>query len=211
MNKINQARASRIYLSLGATAALGILLGCGEIGGAGQCNGVDVTGMCVTLDSIQPVNVQGENTNDVDIFQDPDCDGDPETFDPEPFGSHGATVTISANLMPGVTSPPAPGFVTWEKYTVEYDPSPTNINFAPPLNIQEFGETIKVNADSSTESTLEMMPLPIKEQYVIDSGGFETTSYTVIYTFTGKTQFNQEIALKGSTSIIVGAFANCGS
>ncbi|MBI3994574.1 MAG: hypothetical protein HY349_01225, partial [Nitrospirae bacterium] len=150
MNKVNRARVARIWLSLGATAALGIALGCGEIGGAGQCFGVEVTGLCLTVDSIVPTDtaVSNEDTSAVDAFQF-DCDPDPNVVEVEPIGPHSAKVTISATLMPGVTSPPAPAFVTLEGYTVAFSANPNNSGSSPVLTGLIRTESIKINADST--------------------------------------------------------------
>jgi len=211
VNKVNQARALRVWLSLGATAALGILLGCGEIGGAGQCFGVDVTGLCLTVDSIVPTDtaVSNEDTNAVDAFQFSDCDGDPLTLDFEPIGPHSAKVTISATLMPGVTSPPAPAFVTLEGYTVEFFPNPNNSGSSPALTGLIRTESVKINADSSLTATFELVPLDTKVEYVTNGGDTLPMNYSAIYTFTGKSQFFQDLVIQGATNFDIGSWDNC--
>lgn len=190
-----------------------LAVGCGEIGGAGQCNGVDSTGMCVTLDSIQPNDtVTGFGiTSDVDAFQTADCDGDLTTVDPELFGKHAADVQFTAFLMPQVTSPPAPAFVTWQSYTVEYIASPTNLVTAPALSTQVFApDNIKLDADSFVKWTMEFVSSQTKAEYVAGGGSsWPPAYYTAIYTFSGTTQFNQGIVLKGSASFSIGNYNNC--
>jgi hypothetical protein len=212
VNKVNQARALRIWLSLGATAALGVALGCGEIGGAGQCFGVEVTGACVTIDSVVLTDtINNVDTSSVDAFQTADCDGDLSTIDAEPFGAHSAKVTFTVTLMPGVTSPPAPAFVTYTGYTIEYVESPTNLVTAPPLSTQIFAMRLKVDADSSVTDTVPFMLSQTKKEYRDGDGSrVPSASYTAIYTFIGTTQFLQDVVVKGSTAFTIGGFDNCG-
>lgn len=198
-------------LGLAGVGLAAVLYACGEVGGAGQCNGVDVLGACMTIQSIAPQDGSGESTNDVDAFQNPDCDGDATTSDSEPFTSHTAVVTLTMDLMPNVTSPPAPEFVTIEGYSVTYTPSPTNTVSAPPLTGQTFGETIKIGAGETVEAELEMVPLQIKDEYVAAGGAFEGAIYRAVYTFQGKSQFNEEFAIGGNTTFTIGAFNNCGA
>jgi hypothetical protein len=214
VNKVNKAVRLRIWLSLGATAVLGAALGCGQVGGAGQCNGVDVVGACVTVDSVVPTDPVGFGgpTPDVDAKQEADCDGDPSTVDPEKFGEHEATVTISAALMTGVNSPPAPAFITFTSYTIEYVPSSTNLVATPALTAQSFGPTsLKVNTDGSQAPfTLEFVNFQTKKEYV-DGGGslYPPASYSAKYTLKGTSQFNDDVVLIGSTTFNIGDYNNC--
>jgi hypothetical protein len=183
--------------------------GCGEIGGAGQCNGVDVTGLCITLESISPSSGGGESP-DVDAFLNPDCNGDGVADDPEVFTKHDARAVFSAILMPGVDSPPAPAFVTFTNYTVTFQSSPTNQVTAPALNGHIFSAgQIKVNADSSVTATLEMIPIQTKDEYVNNGGSPIPAIYTATYTITGTTQFNKDVVLTGTTSFNIGNFDTC--
>ena len=190
-----------------------LLLGCGEIGGSGQCFGVDATGMCLTIDSIQPTDtVTGfGDTSDVDIFQNPDCDLSTPEFETEAFGGHSADVSFTAALLEGVSSPPAPAFMTFETYTIEYVASPANTVTTPVLTTQFFSaNSLKINADSSITATFEFVPIPTKDEY--NSGGGDPSSvaiYTAFYTFQGKSQFNQDVVLKGSAGFNLGNFDNC--
>lgn len=212
MNKVNKTRTWRIWLSLGATAVLGAALGCGQVGGAGQCNGVDVTGMCVAVDSVQPTDtVTGfGDTSDVDAFQNPDCDGNPATVDPEKFGKHSAKVTFSTKLMTGVTSPPAPAFVTWENYTIEYIASSTNTVNAPALTAHSYAaDSIKVNANESVTATLELVSIQTKDEYVKSNGSSLPAIYSAVYTIKGTSQFNEDVVLKTSVSFNIGDYNLC--
>lgn len=214
MNKINQARASRIWLSLGATAIVGIALGCGQVGGAGQGSGVDETGVFVSINGIVPTDtaVSGKDTSDVDAFQTADCDPTTPVLDVEPFGKHSAKVAITATLMPGVTASPgpAPSSITFTHYQVDYTASPTNSVSAPALTSQPFNRTFLVNTDgSSLEETLEFVPIQTKVEYVSGGGSPTPAIYTAKYTITGTTEFNQPVVLIGSTDFNIGDFNNC--
>lgn len=213
VNKVMRITAGRIWLPFAATAFVGLAMGCGQIGGAGQCNGVNITGMCVTVDSIQPTDtVTGfGDTSDVDAFQSADCDGDPATSDPEKFGKHSAKVTISATLMTGVSSPPAPAFVTWTGYTIDFVASSTNLVSAPSLSSQAFAaDNLKVNADTPTTWTFEFVPSQTKSEYANNSGPqWPPATYSAIYTFKGETQFKQDVEIKSSASFNIGNYDLC--
>ncbi len=196
---------------LGAMLGL-ILAGCGEVGGSGQCNGVDVIGACVTIDSIQARDaVNAADTTSVDVSQNADCDGDPTTVDPEKWGDHSGSVTVSLALMPGVDSPPAPAFVTLTSYTVEYFPSPTNTVSAPPLTTMAFSASnVKVNAGESVTTSLQLVPTQTKVEYRNSGGSLVPAAiYTAAYTIHGTSQFNQDFVLKGQVGIELGSFDNC--
>jgi hypothetical protein len=211
VNKVNKAVKLRIWLSLGATAVLGAALGCGQVGGAGQCNGVDVVGACVAMESVVPTDPVGfgGDTSDVDAVQTNPCPG---TTTAEKFGEHAAKVTISASLMKGVNSPPAPAFITFTSYTVEYSPSSTNLVSAPALTAQSFGPiTMKVNADgTSVTNTLEFVNFQTKEEYVSTGGSlYPPATYSAKYTLQGTSQFNQDVVLVGSASFNIGDYDSC--
>ncbi|MBI3610669.1 MAG: hypothetical protein HY204_08220 [Nitrospirae bacterium] len=209
MKKSNSATLWRAWRMLGTMAVLGLALGCGTVGGSGQCNGVDATGACITIDSIAPFDsISGKDTSSVDVIGAADCG----TGKAEPFGDHSAKVTISATLMTGAKSPPAPGFIDFNGYTVLYTPSSTNLVTAPPLTTMSFpGAKIHVNTDgSSVTTTLELMNTQTKTQYVSGGGSlYPAATYTATYTITGTTQFNQEVILIGSTTISIGNYDNC--
>jgi hypothetical protein len=222
VNKVTGIKTSRVWLSLGVTALLGLALGCGSVGGAGQCDGVDVSGTCIVISSIVPTDPVGfgDDTPDVDAIQD-QCDpGPPAVF--EPWGEHGAKLTISATLMPGVTAPPAPAFITLTSYTVDYTASPTNLDPQPPLTSQSFGPTtLALNTDGTVVTfTLEFVNIQTKVEYAPFNGGTPNVqvlpaptpgNYSAKYTIKGKTQFNDEFTLVGGTTFNISDYDNCSS
>jgi hypothetical protein len=113
--------------------------------------------------------------------------------------------------MSGVTSPPAPAFVTWENYTIEYFASTSNQVNAPALIPHSFAaDSLKVNADESVTATLEFVSSQTKEEYENNNGSFWPPAiYTAVYTFKGTSQFNQEVALKTSVTFNIGAYDLC--
>jgi hypothetical protein len=214
VNKVMRVTGGRKWLPLAATAMVGLALGCGQIGGAGQCNGVDVTGACVTVDGVVPTDPVGfgSDTPDVDAVQEADCDGDPTTVDFEKFGEHDAKISLSANLMTGVNAPPAPAYITFTSYTIEYIPSSTNLVAAPALTTQSHGPiSMKVPTDgTSVTDTLEFVNFQTKKEYV-DGGGslYPPGSYSAKYTLKGISQFNDDVVLIGSATFNIGDYDNC--
>lgn len=198
-----------------ALVLFGLAFGCGQTGGAGQCDGADSSGMCATIDAIIPTdNVTGfGDTPDVDAyFTTPDCDGNGTADDPEPFGAHSALVTITANLIPNVTSPPAPEYVEFTGYTIQYFPSAQNLVPAPPLSTQTFSESWKVSANETVSRTLAFVPIQTKTEFTSGAGVSplnDPAIYTAVYTISGKTQFDQDMTLVGSTSFAIGDFNLC--
>jgi hypothetical protein len=206
----------RTGMSWVALALFGLAFGCGTTGGGGQCDGADSSGMCATIDNIVPTDlVSGFGpTSSVDAFRlvSGDCDANGTADDPEPFGDHSALVTISANLIPNVTSPPAPEYVEFTGYTIEYIASPTNLIAAPPLATQVFSESWKVGADETVTKTLEFVSLQTKAEFFTAFGGVAPVApihYTAVYTISGKTQFDQDMTLVGSTAFSIGDFDAC--
>jgi len=196
-----------------ALALFGLAMGCGQTGGGGQCDGADSSGMCATIDSIIPTDtVTGfGDTSDVDAFPllSGDCDGNGVADDPEPFGKHSALVTISANLLPDVTSPPAPEYVEFVGYDIDYIPSPDNLVPAPALTSQTFSDSWRVSANESVTRTLEFVTIQTKLEYQSNGGTALPATYTARYTLYGKTQFNQFIKLVGLATFQIGDFNLC--
>ncbi|MFQ5901581.1 MAG: hypothetical protein ACE5IH_08505, partial [Thermodesulfobacteriota bacterium] len=102
------------------SALILILYGCGDIGGGGQGGGSGDSGLYLAVTSIMPKDVSDTTTSDVDVVQNPDCNGDGTADDPETFGAHDADVTLSLSLVEGATSPPAADTVYITRYTIDY-------------------------------------------------------------------------------------------
>jgi hypothetical protein len=202
----------RTGMSWAALALFGLAFGCGTTGGAGQCDGADSSGLCATIDAIIPTDlVSGFGaTNKVDAyFSTNDCDGNGTPDDPEPWGDHSALVTISGNLFPNVTSPPAPEYVEFYGYTIQYEPSSNNLVPSPPLSSQAFTETWRVSANETVTKTLEFVAIQTKLEFQNTGGTVTPAFYTALYTIYGKTQFDQDIKLVGAATFEMGDYDAC--
>ena len=196
-----------------------VAAGCGDeqIGAAGQCGGAESSGICVTIDSIEPGSLGLEDTDDVDAFQNPDCDGDPTTPDPEVFSRHSADVTFSAfNLIPsnvpGVT-PGVPTFVTLTQYSIEYTADAGNVLPVPTLTNRVFNETIRIDVDGSATVTLAFVELAQLSEFNAQAlqGGTAGAiqSYTAKYTFSGQDSLGNSVSVAAFKKFQIGNFDTC--
>ena len=191
--------------------ALGLFIyACGEIGGSGQCGGVESNGVCTTIEFITPIYLD-EEVASVDVFQNPDCDNDPTTVDFEPMASHSADVDFNAvSLLPDET-PGVPTFVTLTQYTIDFTLD-TGPDSGPTISQRQYGETIKLETGSDITARVTLFDLATKGEY-LNSGGnpLDYPSYTATYTFTGTDAFGEGIAVQGRTQFEIGSFDNCSS
>ena len=201
-------RARTWPMSLLLIAVAFVLASCPAPGGEG-CGGVDAFVSCVRILSIQPTSTAGGDSSDVDVIQTPDCDGDPTTFDAEPFTKHDAIITFANDPFP-TADDALP--VTIQSFTVTYSLAhcPTGA-VCPPLT--GFTETVSLIIDvgGSTSGTFSFVPLSIKFEFV-NSGG--TTNafpiYIANYTFTAETNaFEDSFTIPGSASFVLGNFNLC--
>jgi hypothetical protein len=190
---------------------VGLLVSCGGTGGEG-CGGIEDVVSCVSITTITPTNIAGENTSDVDVVRDI-CSVDATTgqADLEPFGAHNATITFSNAAFPGSSSSQA---VTLQQVSVSY--SPPNIcpsgAVCPPLpGFTQAVATLVIPEGSTASGTFPFVPISVKEAYV-NQGGDTTRfpSYTANYVFSGQTQpFSDTITIRGSASFTIGNFNLC--
>lgn len=196
-----------------------VTTGCGDdqIGAAGQCGGAESSGICVTIDSIEPGSLALPDTDDVDAFQNPDCDGDPTTPDPEVFSRHSADVTFSVfNLIPsnepGVT-PGVPTFVTLTQYSIEYTADTGNVLPVPTLTNRVFNETIRIDVEGSTMVTLAFLEIAqlveFAEQALEDETANAIQSYTAKYTFSGQDSLGNPVSVAAFKKFQIGNFNAC--
>lgn len=186
------------------------LYACGEIGGSGQCGGVESNGVCTNIESITPIYLDEEIIS-VDVIGGTDCDNDVTTVDPESFTTHQADVDFNAiSLLPDET-PGVPTFVTLTQYTIDYslDPGPSS---GPSIPQQRYNQSLKLETGSGATVRVIFFSLDLKEDYV-NSGGnpSDYPSYTATYTFTGTDAFGEGIAVQGRTQFEIGNFNNCSS
>ncbi|HIN33086.1 MAG TPA: hypothetical protein EYM83_03975 [Nitrospirales bacterium] len=196
-----------------------VLAGCGDdqIGSAGQCGGAESSGICVTINSIAPGSLGLPSSDDVDAFQNPDCDGDPATNDPEDFSRHSANVTLSVtNLIP--TNVPGetagvPTFVTLTQYRIEYTADAGNVLPVPTLTNRVFNETIRIDVNADATVTIALLELAQLNEYAEQALQGGTTdafqSYTVKYTFSGQDSLGNPVSVAAFKKIQIGDFDTC--
>ncbi len=191
------------------------LWGCGGGGpGSPGSSGTEDTG--VRISAILVPTYLDENTYSVDAFRNPDCDGKPDTNDPEPFTDHSATVIINAELLnPNATF--RPGTLYIEKYTVEYRRSTDSIG-TPPIESDTRYKTIIITPPTGTgTTTVEVSSILVdllrKEKYSSDVtsdwysyGSAYLNNYTAVYTFEGKNEYGTKFSFKAQTDFQIGNF-----
>jgi hypothetical protein len=209
----------RVFLIV-SILALGIvpLWGCGGAGpGAPGSIGCEDFGLICEV-TITPTYL-GNNTTNVDAFQDQCTAGPPPTF--EHFTDHGANVAVSLRLVnPTTTVTPPSLFV--ESYTIEYRRSNDSIG-SPPIELytgfSSFSVIPPTGTDTSTVTEgLIFVDLTRKLKYGSDmlSGIFDSTTgspsfinnYTAIYTIQGQIKGNR-VTITGTQSFSIGDYNNC--
>jgi hypothetical protein len=195
------------------------LYGCGGDGpGSPGSDGSENTG--VILDATMSPIYVGENTISVDCFRNPDCDGDPETDDAEPFTDHSATLAITARLVnPDTTFQPATLHI--EKYTIKYFRSSDSIG-APPIETDvrfiSFPITPPLSGPgtSGATTTVSFVDLVRKDIYSSDllSGKYSSSlafinNYTAVYKFEGKNDFGEKFSFEVQSDFQIGNFDYC--
>jgi hypothetical protein len=202
------------FWMLGGLLGLMLLLpGCGDVGGSGQCGGVESSGTCVQIQSIIPTYL-GENTRNVDIFQNV-CDATTIPLTMEDFEDHAADITINNTFLPGVDESLSMP-VTLQNYSISYSVNACASSADCPA-LDTFtvspGETITIPANSSVKATFPLVPLQKKIEFntkLLASGGvISFPSYTAHYIITGTDFFNHPISVEGYTEFTMGAYDHC--
>jgi hypothetical protein len=186
----------------------GLLTACASPGGEG-CGGVEDQVSCVSITSIQPTSTAGGDSSDVDVTFDTDCDGDPETVDPEQFTAHSARITFNNQAHPSATG----SFdVSVERVRITYELSncPPNA-VCPPLPDIDQGVSLDIPEDSTVTGTFPLIPISTKDEFIAQGGSDNAfPSYTANYVFTARTQFfSDTITIRGATSVVLGNFNLC--
>lgn len=190
--------------------AIFVLNSCGEgMGGGGGGGGAKESGLYINVDSIAPKNIQEEATSDIDMTWNTDCSGDGSTTttDVEPFGSHTASVTLSAARVPGATDSPAAGsWIQINRYTVEY--TVNQGSSGPSFLNKEYSESVKISAGGTATTTAQLMPKDFKTPY-ISTWNLGYPVYTVTYTFYGEDDRGRDVWARGFLTVTMGGFNNC--
>ena len=214
---MRQPQQSRRWcMGLFVLAMAGLLTACSSPGGEG-CGGVEDIVSCVSVSSIQPVSIAGEDSSDVDVTFTLDCDGDPTTSDPELFGSHDARVTFTNSAFPDF-SDDAEDEAESLPVTIEHVRITYQVNNCPPLAgcppLPEINQAVSLTIPPDSADVIGIFPLvPIstKDEFLTLGGSADAfPSYTANYVFTARTQsFSDTFTVKGATNFVMGNFNAC--
>lgn len=200
-----------------------ILLGC-EAGVDEECGGVDGVVSCLSIDNIQPTNIEDATSSNVDAIGSLCSDGSGE-----PFGDHNAEVSFSNTPFPGVQGiSPATAegsqriIITGYSVTYTLNHCPATAAACPALTgFSITGPTLTIPANSiGTTGTFKFVPLAVKEEYVAEGGelgtgssfGAPLPSYSANYVFSAQTEFFEDsITIEGAAEFTIGAFNLCGT
>lgn len=204
-----------------------IVAGCG--GTSGQSTGsfcAQVKGLEICLTSARPEYLGTADapnyTSNVDAFQVPDCDDDPETVTPEPFADHGVVVNINIRpLNPYIDVFPQTG-VIFESYTIDYRPSIDSIGAPPIERYQAYNSWISPAPTSDNplveqSRRLVLIDLPRKSLYRDNllSGRYSSinntniNNYTATITIYGRTDRGDRFSISNNVAISIGPYNNC--
>lgn len=183
-----------------------LLAGCGEIGGSGQCGGVEDNGVCVTINSITP-----QESISIDAFRNTDCDSTTLEQEPEEnIHTHQADVVLETVLLQGVTQPPAPNSIEFSQYRIQYSVNIGSPSNTPALNDKFIPFTLKLGVPLSLTTSLILVDLDTIFEYQGKKGPtVPTATYTATYTLTGTDQFANPVEVRGFTRFEIGDFDLC--
>jgi hypothetical protein len=178
-----------------------------------SCSGSDLLDETHTRYQLSIVLTGGEGDapNDLEVFQEADCDGDPTTNDPEP-GLAGITGTVSIT-----TAPDAP-FVQIQRYQVEYIPQMSPLvgggTALPPelLSTEILEKTVDVPSAKTTPVLLDnIMTIDTKENYVFQGGlaTFAQGVYVVRVRLFGVDENNADVTFTVDTVVRLMDIDNC--
>lgn len=168
---------AKLYCFVGLIAGLLLIMGCGST------DPLDEQGGTFTFNLVA-IDGGDDNTHDIDVIRNLDCDADPTTADPEPYtGVQGEiSVTVSANSTTGIEI---------ESFRVDYipetSPRPTGGTFTPPsLDSISLGNTFYADIGLTTTDNFTLMSTDHKDYYtttMILSGLFDVDGpYEGLYT-----------------------------
>ncbi len=210
-----------------AICTLGFILwGC-EADVREECGGVGNLVSCLSIDNVQPSNINAEASSNVDAVANLCISGDAMSEPTaEPFGDHSANVTFSNRQFPDVSGASQPDvggslLVTIVNYSVSYtlNDCPPRAAACPALSgfTVSPGQTFTIPPNSALTQTFPFVPLRVKEEYVFEGGQTGSTqfgsafpSYTANYVFTARTDFfSTDIQIEGSAEFTIGNFNLC--
>ncbi len=195
---------------------LGLLLvfGCGDI--------EEQAGSLFYVNSISGSYQEGTLTNQVDVIFISDCDGDPETSDPEFYSDHFTEAVLINRPLPNAEEQTASTvyissyiiyYTPLDTVTVDYPlPSPVVIDVIdtqgiPPCNPGD-------ECTGTIMDQLYFVPIETKatlrgfwQDAVLD--GHEQLAYNCRYRFTGENDFGEPIAAEAQYNFLVSSYDYC--
>jgi len=196
---------------VGTLLLLLLISACGDVGGSGQCGGVQDSGSCVRIENIVPT-YKSTPTSNVDAVLSA-CSVDPVTGAPltfEIFTDHEATLTVTNVPMPGapLTSPEP---VTLLDYSITYSVNRCPVGATcPALTPLVASQTTLVLPNISTSFQLPFVPLSTKQEYVSLGGSVNSfPSYTATYVITGTNASKKPISIQGEAEFTIGDYNTC--
>lgn len=157
------------------------------------------------ITSIVTGGTSGGTPAEVDIHIISDCDGDPDTIDPEEFYDDEATVTIS-NM--------GTSLVNITDYTIVYTGKDAPANVTIPSYVADISAQISAKGGTAT------LPVNLikagssgqsgtKLWYAATYGITNTYTFDALYTFTGTDLGGNSVSVSGSVEIKLGAYNYC--
>ncbi len=192
------------YLSL----LLFVLLVIGGCGGAGQpgSSGSEDTGIKISA-TLQVSDAGAPTAGMVDVYQNPDCDGDVSTNDPEDFydalGNVSITTTSLSKSGEGSTL-----YIT--EYTVRYLPQPPSN--PPELSQITFKRSITLLPDSTTEETIILVPVDTKDEFASTEcigSSCDQGNYSIEVTFSGESDVGEQFSFVVYADALFDSYDNC--
>lgn len=196
--------ARRWLMSLFFGGMAFLLVGCPGGPGSDECGGVDARVSCIRITRIQPADITGTSTRDVDTVQSICPDGTDELF-----GEHNVSITFVNTKFPTADEGlPA----TIRSFNVSYDiiSCPTGAT-CPPLT--GFSDTLNlfVPDGGTVAETFPFVPISVKDEFLNQGGSANAFPiYSASFTFTAVTDFFEDtFDIQTSTSFVMGNFDLC--
>ncbi len=164
----------------------------------------DKTGTLLVIHSITPT-YNGNDTNDVDIYQDQCADGSKEKF-----MKHDAKVELENRLIPGVQKEIA-GWVKIEKYQIQYKPLDSTLPSLPSVSFSSLG--LLLGPGDTGEIEIDLVPIDIKLELAQDLVTLGKTNtvvhYDAVVTIWAKTEFGDYLNATQSVTLNFADYDNC--
>ncbi len=183
----------------------GSIAGCGGAGQPGSSGSSD-TGIKISA-TIQVNDAGTSNAGMVDVYQNPDCDGDPTTNDPEDFyDALGDLSVTTTNLSSGTGNTL---YIT--DYSVEFIPQYSTDHYPPDLTPLTFQKSITLPPDSTTSDSVILVPVKTKSEYLNSpAGGTDQGYYSIKVKFNGESEVGEPFSFSVYTEALFTNYDNCG-